>query len=247
MSCLLVMADVHSNLAALEAVLADVDWKAISQVWYLGDLVGYGPDPNECIARVRALPVPVQVLAGNHDWAAIGQMDVSLFNPHARAAALWTRRRLTPENAAYLASLPIRLTFGDFTLVHGSPRQPVWEYIQHPFEAQANFAHFATRFCLVSHTHVPVIFYEGEEAQPFIPTFPRTACSWPPEGKRAIVNCGSIGQPRDGDPRACYMSIDLEERSFEYRRLPYPIALTQKRMREAGLPEMLIARLDYGW
>ncbi|MEA3459769.1 MAG: metallophosphoesterase family protein, partial [Chloroflexota bacterium] len=182
----LVISDIHSNLAAFEAVLADAG--EYDKVWCLGDLVGYGPRPNECIERLRQLDHVC--VAGNHDWAAIGKLDLEDFNADARRACLWTRKTLSPENWKFLESLPERLEFPDldFTLVHGSPRHPIWEYILSPFTAEANFAHFDTRFCLVGHTHVPTVFRQ----RPWDPGELSNPLHLGEE--RLIINPGSVGQ-----------------------------------------------------
>ncbi len=245
----LIISDIHSNLAAFEAVLADAG--SFDQVWCLGDVVGYGPDPNECVERLRDLPHICVV--GNHDWAALGNMDTEDFNPDAKKACLWTREQLSPSNLEYLATLPKRLVEGDFTLVHGSPHQPIWEYILNPSIAQANFEHFDTRFCLVGHTHVPVVYRHSNQAC----DGPTSSRAQGGEGEtavgeeRLIINPGSVGQPRDGDPRASYVILDADpERSaptLEYRRISYPVEITQQRMAEEDLPMRLIMRLSYGW
>ena len=241
----LVIADIHGNLAALEAVLSQWDPSTTPEIWCLGDIVGYGPEPNACLERVRGLPA--RVIPGNHDWAAIDQLDLSQFNPYARQAALWTARQLTKENREYLAELPTTLSEGDFTLVHGSPRHPIWEYILHPAVASASFAHFQTRLCLVGHTHVPAIFPQSAEEGRLAPAF------LPPQGTRYrlpagrfIINPGAVGQPRDGDPRASFILLNSTEGWLEHHRLEYPIAVTQAAMRKCGLPERLAARLEYG-
>ena len=239
----LVLSDIHSNLAAFEAVLADAG--QFDKIWCLGDVIGYGPQPNECIERLKSLPHIC--VAGNHDWAAIGKLDISNFNPAARQACLWTGKELTPQNAEYLRNLPTRLVQGEFTLVHGSPREPIWEYVLHPWAALASFAHFDTRFSLLGHTHVPLIFQEPQGPN-------RLPQSSPPEpgipislgDRRLIINPGAVGQPRDGDPRASFLILDTEEATLEYHRVPYPIEVTQEKMRKKDLPNSLIMRLDYG-
>ncbi len=243
----LIISDVHSNLAAFEAVLADAG--SFDKVWCLGDVVGYGPDPNECVEQLRDLPHVCVV--GNHDWAVLGNMDTEDFNPYAKRACLWTREQLSPSNLEYLETLPRSLVEEGFTLAHGSPRQPIWEYILNSSIAQANFEHFDTRFCLVGHTHVPVIYRSHVFGHN-----PNQACDTLTPSlndplvlgeERLIINPGSVGQPRDGDPRASYAVLDPDELTLEYRRISYPIEDTQARMMEKGLPVRLIIRLGYGW
>jgi predicted phosphodiesterase len=237
----LVISDIHANLAALEAVLEDAG--SFDKVWCLGDMVGYGPDPNECIERL--LDLPHICVAGNHDWAAIGEVPLEDFNPDAQKACIWTKERLSPSSREYLKNLPISLIEGDFTLVHGSPRHPVWEYILHTAIAEPNFAHFETRFCLVGHTHVPLIFLRsGSSCEAFLP--PQNHTLYLGE-ERLIINPGSVGQPRDGDPSASYAILDTERLIIQYHRINYPIEVTQERMAKEGLPLRLIVRLGYGW
>jgi diadenosine tetraphosphatase ApaH/serine/threonine PP2A family protein phosphatase len=238
----LIISDIHANLAALEAVLDDAP--QFDEVWCLGDLVGYGPRPNECIRRVRALPHTG--LAGNHDWAALEKLDLNSFNPIARTANEWTQRELTSGSRVYLNGLSTSLQLDDFTLAHASPREPVWEYILDASTAYQNFEHFSTPFCLVGHTHVPVLFELDEESNRcrlLLPPFPEPLKLG---AHRSIINPGSVGQPRDGDPRAAYGVLDTDEMTFEFRRVAYPIQATQERMRAQGLPQRLIDRLRVG-
>jgi diadenosine tetraphosphatase ApaH/serine/threonine PP2A family protein phosphatase len=241
----LIISDIHSNLAAFEAVLADAG--SFDKVWCLGDVVGYGPNPNECVERLRGLPHVCVV--GNHDWAVLGNMDTEDFNPDAKRACLWTREQLSPSNLEYLETLPKSLAEEGFTLVHGSPRHPIWEYILYPSIAEANFEYFDTRFCLVGHTHVPIIYQHDPQNlnQACATMIPSLDAPLVLGEERLIINPGSVGQPRDGDPRASYVIFDSGEPALEYRRISYPIETTQARMVESGLPVRLIMRLAYGW
>ena len=241
----LIISDIHSNLEAFEAVLADAGF--FDRVWCLGDVVGYGPDPNECVERLRDLPHIC--VAGNHDWAVLGKLDLDDFNPEARRACLWTREQLLPANREYLEALPQSLVEEGFTLVHGSPRHPIWEYILYPSTARANFEHFDTRFCFVGHTHVAVIYRHNPEnpAKACDVLIPSLDDPLVLGEDRLIINPGSVGQPRDGDPRASYIILDSDKLTLEYRRIPYPVEVTQARMMEKGLPPRLIVRLGYGW
>ncbi len=241
----LVISDVHANLTALEAVLSEAQAEAFEAVWCLGDLVGYGPDPNECIERVRALPELI-CLIGNHDEAALGKIPLERFNVDARLAAEWTRGALNNSSTEYLLSLPSHVTTGAFTLAHGSPRQPVWEYILDPQVADSNFAEFKTDFCLVGHSHLPLIF---QKTAPEERTLPQ-AVHWDEAmlmEPRLILNPGSVGQPHDLDPRAAYALLDTEERTWRAQRAGYQIAEVQARMMKAGLPERQALRLAAGW
>ncbi len=245
----LVVSDIHANLQALLAVLAHAP--PVDEVWCLGDLVGYGPNPNECIECVRELP-RLFCLAGNHDWAALGQLDVSTFNAEARLAISWTQSVLSAESREYLEGLPVRAERDGLTLAHASPREPIWEYLLDTTSACANFAYFSTPLCLVGHTHLPLAF-EWDAA--------RSRCEFPPElfepgaageialpfeGRRLILNPGSVGQPRDGDPRAAFAVLDTERMTWEVRRVPYPVEIAQERMRAQGLPRRLVERLAHG-
>ncbi len=240
---ILILSDIHANLTALEAVLADAgDFEA---VWCLGDLVGYGPDPNECIARVRQLNGLVCLL-GNHDAAALGQIDVETFNVEARQAIKWTQGVLTDSSMEFLKHLPEHEVVDLVTLVHGSPRQPVWEYLLDTRTATLNFGYFDTPFCFVGHTHLPVLYYlpdESRVAKLIVPESHMELTMAP----RSILNPGSVGQPRDRDPQASYAMYDTAQNKWEYKRVPYDIPDVQARMAAAGLPERHIQRLTAGW
>lgn len=243
----LVISDVHANLTAFEAVLADAKGK-YDKVWCLGDIVGYGPNPNECVELLRTLDH--LCIAGNHDWAVLGKLDVDDFNADARYVTLWNREQLTSGVRDFLEGLPVILVEeDDYTLVHGSPRHPIWEYILYPAVAQPNFDHFSTQYCFVGHTHNPVIFLENND--------PHVMCDVqipvPNDGpfalgeRRLIINPGSVGQPRDGDARAAYGILDVDKRQFEYRRVVYPVSVTQERMKKYDFPPRLVKRIAFGW
>lgn len=402
-----IFTDIHANLEALEAVLAKIDELAkdepIEQIWFLGDLVGYGPNPNECIDALRERTDVI--IAGNHDWAAVGKLDLEDFSAAARISAEWTAEQLTEEHREFLRNLPDRLEKGECTLVHGSPYGPLWEYLTSEVLAERSFQYFDTRFCLVGHTHVPVIFQQpdtltneptrqleapdpelvafldqaeaaeleeneeetaemaaivltsqktqaAEQAHTEGDSLPETrqeatetqeanadqeenhthvspvepdevsntqttatssnddekggntetegaeAVSYeivnktssedeiqnaegrlndeieellellglsqsmvkvtnemigppegnwnPPQGYRAIINPGGVGQPRDGDPRAAFMIYDSDFGTFNFYRIPYPFEKTQEKIIEVGLPQYLAVRLAYG-
>lgn len=240
---ILVISDIHANLTALEAVLEHAG--QYDAVWCLGDLIGYGPDPNECIERVRGLPA-LSCLAGNHDHAVLGLMPLSRFNHEAQAAANWTTGVLSEENREYLSSLPLMLIIGPFTLAHGSPREPLWEYILDEHIAQRNFDRFHSDYCLIGHSHIPLAFFRPHnEGNPFSLIIPESEpFALQP---RMILNPGSVGQPRDLDPRASYALLDLEAETWELRRIAYDITDVQLRILEAGLPERHATRLVAGW
>jgi predicted phosphodiesterase len=239
----LILSDIHANLAAFETVLADAG--QFDRIWCLGDVIGYGPQPNECIERLKEFPHVC--VAGNHDWAAINKIDVSAFNPDALRACLWTREQLTSGNWEFIESLPKTLVEDGFTLVHGSPREPVWEYISHPFVAAANFGHFDTTFCLFGHTHVPIVFaFTGARNTCEMLTMP-VGDPTPLGQERWLINPGGAGQPRDGDNRASYIILDTDLNTIEHRRVDYPIEETQRLMTALGLPPRLATRLTFGW
>lgn len=239
----LVVSDIHANLVAFETVLKDAlnKWDII---WCLGDIVGYGPKPNECLELLRQHEHIS--LSGNHDWAALGKLAIDGFNEEAQTAVLWTRNVITEETRTFIDALPPKLVVDSFTLAHGSPRGPVWEYILDYDTALENFAYFDTPYCLVGHTHLPVLVAEKEpnKLAVFNPTYKETIYL---EDTRVIINPGSVGQPRDSDPRAAYALLDTEKLTWEFYRVDYPIEKTQEQMRDAGLPESLAARLAYGW
>lgn len=239
----LIISDIHANLTALEAVLhAAGDFEA---VWCLGDVVGYGPYPNECIARLQELPQLI-CLQGNHDAAAIGNLPLLSFNKEARTSIEWLRGILSEESLDFLRNLPSRDQEGDYTLVHASPRQPVLEYLLDTHAAGENFAFFETPFCLVGHTHIPVIFSRPASQSITYLDIPKPNISRTLE-PRSIINPGSVGQPRDRDPRAAFSILDTDENKWEYHRISYDVASVQDRMREVGLPDRHIARLEVGW
>ena len=239
----LVLADIHANLDALNAALADAG--QFDCIWSLGDIVGYGPEPNQSIARLNEYEH--MAVAGNHDWAALGRIDVSEFNVDARLSNLWTSEQLTPASRSYLEGLPETRVEGDFTLVHGSPRHPVWEYLVHPHEAQLSFSRYDTAVCLVGHTHAPVIFRVAPDGGQCVALRAPDRVPIRLDNSRCIINPGAVGQPRDGDPRASYLLLDTELMTFEYRRISYEISETQRKMRAVGLPRSNSVRLALGW
>ena len=245
MTKVLVISDVHANILALEAVLADAG--KVDEVWCLGDIVGYGPNPNECIERIRALPELTCAMMGNHDYAAIGDMTLEIFNSDAKKALVWQRQMLTVASQGFLRKLAQKPTVsGSVTLVHGSPRDPIWEYIMNSLMARVNLDAFTTPWCFVGHTHFQALFqYHPEKDEMSIEV--------PGPGKRyelkerAILNPGSVGQPRDRDPRSAYAIFDPEARIWEPHRVEYDIKTVQKRILEAGLPPRHAERLAGGW
>lgn len=240
-----ILSDIHSNLEALQAVLEHLRAQGgADALWCLGDIVGYGPDPEECLRVLRELEA--LTIAGNHDWAATGDVDTSYFNPDAASAAHWTAAQLTAESLEYLKTLPLTLRQEPFTLVHGSPRDPIWEYVVSQSIAQANFPLFNTPYCLVGHSHVPLVFrLESASGRATLMELPQEA-PLKMGAERLIINPGGVGQPRDGDPRASYAVYASKEMAIYHFRVPYDIATTQQKMRRLGLPPRLAQRLSYG-
>jgi diadenosine tetraphosphatase ApaH/serine/threonine PP2A family protein phosphatase len=240
---IVVVADVHANLGALRAVLRDAEQGGtVDRVWSLGDVVGYGPEPRECIELLKSFPL--RAIAGNHDLAATGTIGVEDFNPFAAEAARWTALELRSNDKAWLRALPRTLLEEDFTLAHGTLRDPVWEYLMDSEQAAEHLAAQTTPYGLVGHTHVPMVFLEDE---------PSDAREDPPDDgvlelgpRRFVANVGSVGQPRDGDSRAAYGLLDTTARRLSFRRVEYDIAATQAKIVEAGLPFYLAERLSHG-
>jgi len=236
-----VISDIHANFTAMLAVLDAMG--TVDMLWCLGDLVGYGGQPNECVEEVQTRPS--RSLHGNHDLAALGQAPLDSFNKEAAAAAAWTSTQLTAQNRDYLLSLPVqRVEMSKFTLVHGSPRDPVWEYLLDGRQALANFPLFETTLCLVGHSHIPLIFDEKGQGMVVKEDFTLTHQSQP--FKRLIVNPGSVGQPRDRNPKASYMIIETFPLRLAWHRVGYDVEEAQRYIHAAGLPRVLADRLTLG-
>jgi diadenosine tetraphosphatase ApaH/serine/threonine PP2A family protein phosphatase len=235
-----ILSDIHANLAALDAVLAAIP--SVDEVWQLGDVVGYGPSPDEVVDRLRDLGV--RGVRGNHDAAAIGGLEIESFNVDARRAMEWTRATIGPGTRAWLTTLPERLETEGFTLVHGSPRDPTWEYVTSVPVARAAIAAMDTESGLHGHTHVPVAFLEDDGRLEVVS--PGAGSRIVFDGRRALLNPGSVGQPRDGIPTASWMLLDTDDASATWHRTAYDVALVQTAMEASGLPDRLIARLAYG-
>lgn len=250
MSRILVLSDIHGNLDALEAVLGDAG--KVDAVWCLGDVVGYGPQPKECLHRLANLS-HLTCVQGNHDAAVTGKLDLYAFNREAILSIQWTRAQLSTTDVEWLASLPEKVELQEVTLTHGSPRNPIWEYLLDLNTVQINFAHFATDFCLVGHTHIPVLYTfvnkkNGNDKDEgyvdwMIPPPNRTIKMIP----RSIFNPGSVGQPRDRDVRAAYAIYKPESQEWELRRVEYDIRAVQQKILAAGLPSRHASRLEEGW
>jgi predicted phosphodiesterase len=242
---ILLISDIHANLTALEAVIKDAD--SFDQIWCLGDVVGYGPDPNECISRLREFDLVC--LAGNHDLAVVGKAALWDFTQSAREVIAWTRHWLTTSNHEWLTALPATpLVVGHgITLVHASPRDPIWEYMVAKDVARENLSFITTPICLNGHSHIPIMFrkpWDGLRVleEPLVINSPIRLRLY----DQIFINPGSVGQPRDEDPRAAYALIDLETMTFTHRRVQYDFSETQKRMKQAKFPDRLIRRLRFG-
>ncbi len=235
-----VLSDIHANLAALEAVRADLP--PVDEIWVLGDIVGYGPQPNEVIRVLQELGA--RSVLGNHDAAAIGSITAEDFNTDARAAIEWTATQLDANARTYLATLPETRVSGDLTAVHGSPRDPIWEYITSPAVAAANVGSFETWLCAFGHTHLPIIFRADDTRVEMLPAIPGEPIRL--DARRALLNPGSVGQPRDGIPASAYLVLDDRAATAEFHRVAYDIARTQALMRDLGLPSRLSERLTWG-
>ncbi len=241
---ILVMSDIHANYTALEAVLKDAG--EVDETWCLGDLVGYGPDPNAVVEEIREIK-NLTCLMGNHDVAAIGRMPLETFNGDARRSLMYHEKVLTASNMDFMRSLPSKTKVrGEATIAHGSPRDPLWEYILNSLSARLNFDHFDTPWCFVGHSHIQSIFVkeDGSDRVTLEQTKPDTTLQL---RSKLILNPGSVGQPRDRDPRAAYAIYDTEARTWMPKRVAYNIAEVQERVRAAGLPEKHAVRIGEGW
>ena len=241
---ILVISDIHANYTALEAVLEDAG--TVDETWCLGDMVGYGPDPNAVVELIREIPSLTCIL-GNHDVAVIGRIPFEAFNGDARRTLVYHERVLTADNMDFLRSLPSNLKVREgVSLVHGSPRDSVWEYILNTLSARLNFDHFTTLCCFVGHSHIQCMFQLDQSTDRV--NLKQAKVGEPVKlQQRLIANPGSVGQPRDRDSRAAYAIFDSTAQTWEPRRVVYNIAEVQQRIREAGLPEKHAVRIAEGW
>lgn len=238
----LLLSDVHANLPALEAVLASAP--AHDAIWNLGDTVGYGANPNECLdllAEAGADPY----LVGNHDLAAVGLLPIGWFNVYAAQAAGWTSMQLTEENRFRIRSSFTSESVGEYFLVHGSPRDPARDYVQTLDDAVDALGAVAARIVFCGHTHVPMLVEVSPGEPPQLKTI-EPGMSYSLAGKRALINPGSVGQPRDRDPRASVVLLDTDAQQVTWQRIPYDVATAQKSIESVGLPRELAKRLEFG-
>jgi diadenosine tetraphosphatase ApaH/serine/threonine PP2A family protein phosphatase len=237
------ISDIHGNWHAFEAVLDDVRKEGVDEIWCLGDIVGYGPQPNRCVEEAR---VHSDVcLLGNHDLAAIGDVDLSSFSPDAATSARWTIDVLEPEALEYLRSLEPKGEREGVELFHASPRDPIWEYVLSEPAVRAALEMTTSRLVLVGHSHIPIAL-RLSDGDALAGGLAKGGSEIELDEGRWLLNPGSVGQPRDGDPRAAYLLIDLERWTARYRRVAYDIGATQSEIREARLPEALAERLEVG-
>jgi diadenosine tetraphosphatase ApaH/serine/threonine PP2A family protein phosphatase len=241
-----VISDVHSNRQALDSVLAAVDEAAVDEVWCLGDLVGYGADPDDCVALVRERSNVT--LVGNHDLAVLGAIDISSFSETAAAAVAWTRERASEETLEFLRGLDPSGEREGYGLYHASPRDPIWEYVLSIDQAEAGLDAQEQRICLIGHSHISLFFTRPPAPRP---TYAHGAQAGDGalldlEGGEWLLNPGSVGQPRDADPRAAWLLLDTEELTARFHRVDYDIAAAAKAILDGGLPSALAERLDIG-
>jgi len=232
--------DIHANLEALEAVLEDASQQGVTDYVCMGDVVGYNADPSACLEKVRAMDCPT--VKGNHDEDASGNHSLDSMNPVAAAALEWTRQQLTDEQRVWLTRLRMVRQVSDFTVVHSTLDQPAhWNYVTNRFDAMSNFSYQFTQLCFHGHTHVPRVYMKTDR----VIEVPAESVVIEDSAKY-FINVGSVGQPRDGDWRACYAIFDLEHKMVVFRRVEYDIARTQEKIIAAGLPTMLAERIREG-
>ena len=236
-----IFSDIHGNLQAMRQVLGELEKQQVDFIICCGDVVGYGANPNECCELLREKNIPT--IAGNHDHAALSLIDITYFNEVAKRAITWTRTQLSPENEKFLRDLPMSIEAADMLFVHSSPRSPEsWSYIITMGDARQAFQHFGQRVCFIGHSHTPFIVenHDGNLACPENPSITlKDSC-------RYLVNVGSVGQPRDRNPDACYAIYDRDAKKIEICRSEYDLDGAQKEIRQQGLPAELAERLAYG-
>jgi predicted phosphodiesterase len=236
-----IISDIHGNREALDAAVRHLTSVGVDEFVCVGDIVGYGADPNTCMETVRNLTE--KTVAGNHDYAAVGLTDIEHFNQYAREAAVWTAARLKATHSSYIKELPLTFSLEKALVVHSTPHQPhQWFYLITHFQFLAAFQHFSEKICFIGHSHQPLVFEKGKNS------------SGPVDGSvfqlndasRYVVNVGSVGQPRDNDSRLCCCLYDSNEMTVELVRLEYDVEQAQDKIRKAGLPEFLAKRLAFG-
>ena len=236
-----IFGDIHGNLEALTAVLEVMKDEGVEQFLCLGDIVGYGADPAKCVEIVQE--INAIVVAGNHDFATLEKLNIDFFNSYAKEAVIWTRKNITKENHDFLMSLDLVTVVNDeVTIVHGSLNFPeMFDYIQTSYDAHLSLQVLKTDVCFLGHSHVPVTFFQKQTVSYTMEQEINIG-----EGEKALINVGSVGQPRDENPNACFCLYDSDKRQARIIRVPYDIELAGKKIIEAGLPEILAERLRYG-
>ncbi len=236
-----IISDIHGNLEALYTVLECLEREGVDQYVCLGDIVGYGANPNECMGVITSLTD--KVVVGNHDHAAVGLVDLRYFNPYAREAAIWTAGVLTQENRDYLRGLPLTISEDDILFVHSTPSRPEkWRYLFLDDDVELQMRHYEEKLCFVGHSHQPLAFIKVGDKIPEASRLPVSLKN----NLRYVINVGSVGQPRDYDPRAAYVIADLESETIELKRVPYDVETAQAKIIRAGLPSFLAERLSIG-
>ncbi len=235
------ISDVHGNVQALKAVLADIKSAGISDIVCLGDIVGYGGNPSECVDIIREAGIPS--LLGNHDaMTDESRVQTQTMNPDAKRAIEWTKDALLPDQLAWLAALPVTMERGAFQAAHATLHDPeAWDYVQTLPDAWKNFAHQTRDLCFIGHTHWPAFYAEGEERAREVKSIENLTA-----GRKQLINVGSVGQPRDRDPRACYLIYRPDRRDVCWRRVEYDIEAAQCAILAAGLPARFAERLSDG-
>lgn len=237
-----VVSDIHSNLEALEAVQNAIEGIGVDVIYFAGDVVGYGPDPNACTRWV--MENAELAVMGNHDIAALGMIDIESFNPNAKKAIIWNADHMEEWATDFITTLPMMMSKDGVTIVHANPQEPEsWNYIFSLWDAEKNFSYFESTFCFVGHSHQPVTV--GMDLEGHVSVLPGDSFTVE-EGTRYLINVGSVGQPRDGNPDACFGLLDTDKGEFSIVRSPYEIKITQEKMISAGLPKPLADRLAEG-
>ena len=236
-----IISDIHGNREALDTVLEKIDSLGVEKIFCLGDVVGYGPDPGYCVEKVAERCE--MTLAGNHEYAVLGKINIDYFNPHARQATLWTRDHLTAEQVQLISQYPLTHVWDKCTFVHGTLDSPdLFDYIQTSYDAHLSLERLENRVCFIGHSHVPVAFLQNDSAITYSTDYIVDLS----DVVKSIVNVGSVGQPRDGNPNASFATYDVEAEQVELFRCPYDLESTQEKIMEAGLPPFLAERLAVG-
>ncbi len=235
-----IISDIHGNIDALNAVVKDAKRKGAKEFFCLGDIVGYGANPSECIQKIWE--IKAVCIAGNHDHAAVGLTDISFFNLHAKTAAMWTSEMLSEDETNFLKDLPLVIRHDELTLVHSALDEPAkWHYILNDNDAVKNLELLESTICFIGHSHIPCIFQEQYNSRALFDFLDHLTIS-----QKTIINVGSVGQPRDGDPRSSYVIYDDSTKTIYFERVEYDIEKAQKKILKAGLPTILANRLLLG-